>query len=319
MSVLEFSKTYKPFKYPWAVEASLEHDKIHWLETEVDLSPDVADFKNNLSPEELNLVTQILKLFTQSDTQVAHMYTHNLIPVFKNNEIQMMLISFASREIIHQRGYALLLETLNFPDSEFEAFLDYKAMADKIEFMNERSGDSHTERAISLARNIFSEGVSLFGSFVMLMNFQRYGKMRGMCEITRWSCLDEEKHVEGLTQLFRTYLEEHPKIVVDNFKKTIYDMARRINDMEEKFIDLAYEMGDVRGLAKEEVKQYIKYLIDRRLISMGLKGNFKVKDNPIPWFDEIMTSATHENFFEARVTEYTKGGMSGTWEEAWRV
>lgn len=88
-------------------------------------------------------------------------------------------------------------------------------------------------------------------------------------------------------------------------------------ELEDKFIDLAYELGEVKGLTKEEVKEYIKYLIDRRLISMGLKGNFGVKKNPLPWVDELVGTQVHENFFETAVTSYSKGGMSGTWEEAW--
>jgi ribonucleotide reductase beta subunit family protein with ferritin-like domain len=124
-------------------------------------------------------------------------------------------------------------------------------------------------------------------------------------------------HVEGLTKLFMIYLEEHPRIVNDDFKKCIYEMARKVYDLEEKFIDLAFEMGDVKGLRKDEVKEYIKYLIDRRLISMGLKGNFGVKDNPCAWFDTIMSSSDHTNFFEERVVEYSKNGMSGNWSEAW--
>ena len=124
-------------------------------------------------------------------------------------------------------------------------------------------------------------------------------------------------HCDGLMKLFREFCEEHPKIVTDEFKKTIYGYARQTFDLEEKFIDLAYEMGDVKGLTKEEVKEYIKYLIDRRLISMGLKGNFEVKINPIPWFDELLGTKEHANFFETNPTSYQLGGMNGMWGDAW--
>ena len=317
MSLTEPSKTYKPQKYEWAVKAAEDSENLHWIHNEIDFSADIADWKNNLTIPEKNLIHQILKLFTESDKTVASMYTQNLIPYFKNNEIQQMLISFAAREGIHQRAYAVLLETLNLPDTDFEAFLEYKQMADKIDFMNDNDPKSQTGRALSLAKNIFSEGVSLFGSFIMLLNFQRFGKMKGMNTVNRWSILDEQSHVEGLAKLFNTYLEEHPRIITDDFKKALYDMARKVYELEEKFIDLAFEMGDVAGLHKNEVKQYIRYLIDRRLISMGLRGNFLVKDNPCVWFDTIMSASDHTNFFEERVVEYSKNGMSGNWADAW--
>lgn len=317
MSVLEFSKTYHPFIYPWAVEIAEQSERLHWIHNETDFSPDIADWQNNLTKEELNLVHQVLRLFTQSDEQVASMYVNNLLPKFKNNEIQQMLLSFAAREGIHQRAYAAVLETLNLPDSDFEAFLDYSEMSNKIDFMNENDPKTQSGLGLSLAKNIFSEGVSLFGSFVMLLNFQRFGKMRAMCEIVRWSILDEEIHVDGLIKLFRTYLDEHPRIVNDEFKKTIYEMGRKTFELENLFIDLAFEMGDIKGLTKNEVKEYIKFLIDRRLISIGLKGNYGVKINPIPWFDEIMSASEHANFFESKVTDYSKGGLSGNWVDAW--
>lgn len=317
MSVLEVSKTYKPFKYAWAVEAAEQSERLHWLHEEVDFSQDVADWQNKLTPQDINLLHQILKLFTQSDTQVASMYTSNLIPVFKNNEIQQMLISFAAREGIHQRAYAALLETLNLPDTDFEAFLDYKEMFGKIEFMNDNNTSTQSGRALSLVKNIFSEGVSLFGSFIMLLNYQRRGKMLGMNTINRWSILDETCHVNGLILLFKEYINEHPRIVTNEFKTHVYDMARKISELEDQFIDLAYEMGDVEGLSKEDVKSYIKYLIDRRLITMGFKGNFGIKDNPLPWFDELMGTPEHANFFESRPTAYVKGGISGSWSDAW--
>lgn len=317
MSLTEPSKTYKPQQYEWAVKHAEQSENLHWIHNEIDFSSDVADWKNNLTAEEKNLVHQILRLFTESDKTVASMYTTNLIPYFKNNEIQQMLISFAAREGIHQRAYAALLETLNLPDSDFEAFLEYKEMASKIDFMNDNDPKTLNGRALSLAKNIFSEGVSLFGTFIILLNFQRRGKMKGMNTVNRWSILDEQCHTEGLIQLFKTYLEEHPRIVNDEFKKTIYEMARKVYELEDLFIDLAFKMGDVEGLTRLEVKQYIKYLIDRRLISMGLKGNFGVKDNPCEWFDVIMGASDHTNFFEERVVEYSKNGMSGNWGDIW--
>lgn len=185
MSILESSKTYKPFKYPFAMKEAEDHERIHWIHQEVDLSPDVKDWQNNLTPEQKNLFHQIMKLFTQSDVQVANNYIEFLLPTFKNNEIRNMLLSFAAREGIHQRAYAALVETLNLPDSDFEAFLDYTQMFDKIEFWKQNDTHTVTGKCLALVKNIFAEGVSLFGSFVMLLNFQRQGLMLGTNTLVR--------------------------------------------------------------------------------------------------------------------------------------
>jgi ribonucleoside-diphosphate reductase beta chain len=124
-------------------------------------------------------------------------------------------------------------------------------------------------------------------------------------------------HVEGNSKLFRSFCAEHGRIVDQDFKAEIYEMSRRAVELEDKFIDLAYEMGDIEGLSKEEVKQYIRYIADRRLLQLGLKTNFKVKENPLPWLEWVLNGADHTNFFENRVTEYEVAGLSGTWEEAY--
>jgi ribonucleoside-diphosphate reductase beta chain len=94
-------------------------------------------------------------------------------------------------------------------------------------------------------------------------------------------------------------------------------MAKKSVRLEDKFIDLAYEVGDMEGLGKEEVKQYIRYITDRRLLQLGLKPNFKVKENPLPWLEWVLNGADHTNFFEGRVTEYEVAGLNGSWHEAY--
>lgn len=312
MSLLESNTTYKPFKYPWAVEKAISHEKIHWGEWEASLQEDVSQWKSGkISPEEKNHILQILKLFTQSDVTVGTNYIEYYLPKFKNNEIRAMLTSFANREFVHQRSYALINDTLGLPEEEFSAFNDVKAMRDKLDFMQDIDVHSYQGLAKAVARSAMNEGMSLFSAFVMLLNYQRFGKMRGMCEIVEWSVRDETMHCDGMVQLFRTFCEEHPKIVTDDFKKDIYQMFRDAVKLEDKVIDLAFQMGDLEGLSAQEVKQYIRYIADRRLIQLGLKGNWKVKENPLPWLDWVLNGASHKNFFEGRVTDYNANGISG--------
>jgi len=316
--LMKFSETYKPFYYPWAVEITTRHEKAHWIEDELDLSEDVADWKSGrVTAEEKDYITNILRLFTQSDVAVGQNYYDQFIPKFKNNEVRNMLGSFAAREGIHQRAYALLNETLGLPASEYHAFLEYTEMVDKVEFMTEADPSTVRGLGLALAKSVFNEGVALFASFVMLLNFQRFGKMKGMGKVVEWSIRDESMHVEGNSKLFRSYCSEHPRIVDTEFKKEIYEMSRLAVELEDKFIDLAYKMGDIEGLSSEEVKQYIRYITDRRLLQLGLKPNFKVKDNPLPWLEWVLNGADHTNFFENRVTEYEVAGLTGTWDDAY--
>tara|TARA_R110000803_G_scaffold130241_7_gene197558 strand:+ start:9 stop:1055 length:1047 start_codon:yes stop_codon:yes gene_type:complete len=316
--LLEFSEAYKPFHYPWAVEITTRHEKAHWIEDELDLSEDVADWKGGkVTQIEKDYITNILRLFTQSDVAVGQNYYDQFIPKFKNNEIRNMLGSFAAREGIHQRAYALLNETLGLSDAEYHAFLDYSEMADKIDYMRKADTNSLRGLGLSLAKSVFNEGVALFASFVMLLNFQRFGKMKGMGKVVEWSIRDESIHVEGNSKLFKAFCKEHSRVVDDTFKKEIYEMSKDIVDLEDKFIDLAYEMGSIDGLEKSEVKEYIRYITDRRLLQLGMKPNFKVKDNPLPWLEWVLNGADHTNFFENRVTEYEVAGLEGSWDGAY--
>jgi ribonucleoside-diphosphate reductase beta chain len=186
-------------------------------------------------------------------------------------------------------------------------------MVDKIEFMRDNDVSTLHGLAKSMAQTCINEGMCLFSAFVMLLNYQRFGKMKGMCEVVEWSIRDETTHVEGMTKLFREFCLEHPKVVNDNFKKDIYSMMRTAVELEDKVIDLAYEMGDIEGLTAAEVKLYIRYIADRRLIQLGLKPNFKVKNNPLPWLDWIISGDSFKNFFEGTVTDYSAEGMTGEW------
>ena len=319
-SLLKFSETYKPFHYPWAVEITTRHEKVHWIEDELDLAEDVSDWKSGkVTESEKEYITNILRLFTQADVAVGQNYYDQLIPKFKNNEVRNMLGSFANREAIHQRAYALLNETLGLPPEEYHAFLEYSEMSDKIDFMMDSNTSTHKGLALAMAKSVMNEGIALFASFVMLLNFQRFGKMKGMGKVVEWSIRDESIHVEGIAKLFRQFCTEYPKIVDDEFKAAIYEMARLSVKLEDKFVQMTYKMGAPEGLNDTDVKTYIRYITDRRLLQLGLKPNFKVKDNPLPWLEWVLNGADHTNFFENRVTEYEVAGLSGTWDDAYEA
>jgi len=637
MSVVDKTEVYSPV-YHDIVEISKKHERSHWTEDEVKLQQDVEQWKTGkITEQEKLLITNILRLFTQSDMDVGGAYYDKLIPVLKNNDVRNMLGSFAAREAIHQRGYALLTDTLGFDQSFYHEFLEYSEMREKHEFFIEDIGKSYSELGKYIAKQVFMEGVSLFASFAILLNFDRIGKLPGMCDLNKWSIADESCfpgnveiltgrgwksfesyvhdggkvaqynsktkqvsfttpvnvidkpysgdlvefssvkspvsmvgtkdhdflynhlyrgktevkkvkfedfkphfrrriivagnksegrqhlspqervlialqadgtipkgasrdgsvcgyrrvsfsltkdrkkvrldrlckeagfnmsrenvegrevfyvdipveykatklfsdwvnledissawgmefveelmhwdghdaksdgsvvyyssvepsnvdvvqavcamsglrcsrkiqvdnrkdtykdvhrawiyldkepliptgcvnkefidfngrvycvtvpdgniiirhkgnvaitgncHSDGLAKLFRVFCEEHPRIVNDEFKRDIYESARQLVALEDKFIDKSFSIGGVEGLTPEEIKQYVRYVADYRLNQLGFKSNWNIKENPIPWIDWI-TGTTHGNFFEREVSEYSKANLSGTFE-----
>ncbi len=311
---------FKPFNYPWAYDAWLKHEQIHWLHSEVPMIEDVKDWKNRLTDSEKQFLTHIFRFFTQGDIDVAGGYVKNYLPYFPQPEIRMMLLGFAAREALHIAAYSHLIETLGLPETMYNQFLEYDAMRAKHDYVLDIAEQNTTKE--NTAKHIavfsaFTEGMQLFSSFIMLLNFPRNGTMKGMGQIVTWSIVDETMHTESMIKLFRTYIEENKEIWNDDLKGQLYTIAERMVQLEDKFIDLAFEMGEMTRLTKEDVKTYIRYIADRRLISLGLKGIFKVKKNPLPWVEEMVNSPVHGNFFENRVTDYAKGALSGSWEDVW--
>lgn len=310
--------TFKPFSYPWAYEAWLKHEQSHWLHTVVPMNEDVNDWNNKLTPEQKHFLTQIFRFFTQGDIDVAGAYVKNYLPFFPQPEIRMMLLGFAAREAVHIAAYSHLIETLGMPETTYSEFMEYAAMREKHDFFTTLSGQDERTIAQQIAAfSAFTEGMQLFSSFIMLLNFPRHGLMKGMGQLITWSIVDETQHTENMIKLFRTFIEENRHIWTDELKKQLYDIAEKMVELEDKFIDDAFVMGSMPDLTAADVKQYIRYIADRRLISLGLKGIFKVKKNNLPWVEMMINAPTHTNFFENRSTDYAKGALTGSWDQVW--
>ena len=309
---------FKPFSYPWAYDAWLKHEQSHWIHTEVPMLEDVKDWKKRLTSEEKTFLTNIFRFFTQGDIDVAGGYVNNYLPYFPQPEVRMMLCGFAAREALHVAAYSHLIETLGMPESTYNEFMQYEEMKAKHDFFAQIAGqDAQTIAQQIAAFSAFTEGMQLFSSFIMLLNFPRHGKMKGMGQIITWSIVDETMHAQSMIKMFRTFIEENRDIWNDELKSEIYKIAEKMVELEDKFIDLAFSIGPMEGLDGDDVKRYIRYIADRRLISLGLKGIFKVKKNPLPWVEEMVNAPIHTNFFENRATDYAKGALTGSWEDVW--
>ncbi len=316
MSLLDTRDYYKPFDNPWMFDYYSQQNQMHWFPEDVPLHNDVKDWKD-LGESEKNLLTQIFRLFTQSDVDVSSGYVDRYMKIFKKPEARMMMGAFNNMESIHQHAYSLLLDTVGMPEVEYKAFSEYEAMADKHEYVDSvrvTKGDKTSIAKALAIYSAFTEGLQLFSSFIILLNFPRFGKMKGMGQIITYSIRDESLHVEAMTKLFREFIQENIDIWTDDFKAEIYQACREMVDLEDRFLDLVFEQGDIVGLTKKEMRKYIRYIADRRLLQLGLKPNYNVKDNPLNWLDDVL-GVEHQNFFEGRATTYMKAGLRGNVEK----
>tara|TARA_R100000353_G_scaffold59403_2_gene47128 strand:- start:11232 stop:12224 length:993 start_codon:yes stop_codon:yes gene_type:complete len=312
MSLLKTREYYKPFDYPWMYDYYKLQNQMHWMPESVPLHTDVKDWQD-ITDKEKNLLTQIFRLFTQSDVDVASGYIDRYMKIFRKPEARMMMGSFANMEAIHQDAYSLLLDTVGMPEIEYKAFAEYEEMSDKHEYISDLKTVRSDKQSIAKTLAVYSaftEGLQLFSSFAILLNFPRFGKMKGMGQIVTYSIRDESMHVEAMTRLFREFIQENLDIWTDKFKKELYDICRHMVKLEDKFLDLVFDMGDIEGLTKKDMYAYNRYIADRRLLQLGLKTNFDQRENPLPWLDEV-TGVEHQNFFEGRATSYMKAGLRG--------
>lgn len=277
------------------------------------MESDIADYRFNVSEPEKNLVIQILRFFTQGDIEVNNNYNTRLIPCFPKPEIKMMLSAFAAMESVHVWAYSYLNDSLGLPEKEYRAFLDFESMRGKYQYLQTFDVRTVEDLAINLAVfGGFMEGVSLFSSFAILMNFPRLGKLKGVGQIVTWSIRDETLHSRGVCQLFRDYISENRQLWTPELRAKLTEACREMVRLEDAFIDTCFDMGPVPGLSAQQVKEYIRYTADRKLNDLGLDAVYHVQ-NPLNWLDVMVNAKEHANFFESRATEYAKGSVVADW------
>lgn len=318
-SLLSPRATYAPFEYQQAYTYWELQQQSHWLHTEINMASDVSDWKQNLTDTEKQVIGQVLKGFTQSEVFIQEYWSQMVAKWFKKPEIQMMSAAFASMESVHAVSYAYLNQSLGLED--FTAFLHEPTAKAKIDRLITTKGKSKEEIAKSLAIfSAFNEGVSLFSSFAILLNFSRFNKLKGVGQIIAFSIKDESLHSEAGCWLFRTLIAESPEIWTDELKKEIYDAARTTVELEDNFIDKAFELGPIEGMDPQDLKMFIRHRANTKLQDLGLTSNWKNINKEalarLEWFDTLSAGVSHADFFASRVDSYSKGNISfkGIWD-----
>jgi ribonucleoside-diphosphate reductase beta chain len=325
---------FKPFEFPvYYTEGWLKQAQAFWLHTEIPMQMDVKDWNENLSESEKHLVGNILLGFAQTECAVSDYWTGMVTKWFPKHEIRQMAMMFGSQETIHATAYSYLNETLGLDD--FSAFLHEPAVAEKFELLTQTSADwtptdldtNHKAR-IEVARSLaifsaFSEGVSLYSSFAVLYSFQMRNLLKGIGQQMKWSVRDESLHSRMGCQLFRHMCEEFPELL-DEAKSSIYEAAKLIIDLEHKFIDKMFELGDLENLKKDDLKHFIIQRVNEKLGELGynpipggddyFEYNKKKAEN-LDWFYHLTGGTTHTDFFAMRPTDYSKAGEGEDWSD----
>ena len=300
---------YKPFEYQDAFNFYKDQHRAHWLADEVPLASDLNDWKLKLTEPEKNLIGNILKSFAQTEVHVNDYWSTKVSIWFPKPEIQAMARVFADFESIHAEAYARLNEELGLDD--FQAFLEDETSKNKIERLIEVPGTTIEEKAVSLAIfSAFTEGVNLFSSFAILMSFQLRNLMKGTGQIVEWSVRDESLHSKAGCWLFRKLLEEQSELNTAELRNKVIEACELSVQLEFDFIEKAFEMGDIEGLNKEQLKTFIKARANEKILELGYQAIYN-DINPallkqMEWFGHLTSGKTHQDFFAGRVTSYAK-------------
>lgn len=317
-NLLKTRVTYSPFEYNEAYDYFLKQQMAHWLFLEIQMGADIDDWKLKLSETDRHVIGSILKGFTQTEIFIQDYWSNKVANWFKKPEIQMMANTFAGFEAIHAAGYSYLEESLGIQN--YEAFLHEPTAKAKIDRLIETKGKSKREIALSLAIfSAFNEGVNLFSSFAVLMSFAQRNMLKGLGQIVAWSVKDESLHSEAGCWLFRTLIKENPELLDDSLKKEIYEAARITVQLEDDFIDRAFEQGELPNLSKVDLKNYIRHRANTKLQDLGLKSNWKNIDKEslerMEWFSVLSGGVELQDFFAQKVSAYSKGlaDFEGIW------
>ena len=322
MGLFDLRIPYKPFEYPdYYTEGWLKQAQAFWLHTEIPMSGDVKDWNENMTKEEKHLVGNILLGFAQTECAVSDYWTQKVVGWFPKHEIQQMAMMFGSQETVHAVAYSYLNETLKLED--YEAFLHEPATADRFDNLVAYTGTSTVGIGTSLAIfSAFAEGVSLYSAFAVLYSFQLRNLLKGIGQQMKWSVRDESLHSKMGCQLFRHMCEEDSSLL-NECRNDIVKAAETMVELEEKYIDKMFEMGDIEGIKSYDLKQFIKKRTNEKLMELGYidLGSYlsydKAAAGNLDWFYHLTGGVTHTDFFAIRPTDYSKANEGEDFEDIW--
>lgn len=312
-----------PFKYKWAWEKYLSSCANHWMPQEVNMTRDIALWKdpNGLSEDERRIVKRNLGFFVTADSLAANnivlgTYRHITAP-----ECRQFMLRQAFEEAIHTHAYQYIVESLGLDEGEiFSAYHEIKSIRDKDEFLlpfievimdpQFKTGTPQTDQTLLKSLIVFAclmEGLFFYVGFTQILALGRQNKMTGAAEQYQYILRDESMHCNFGIDLINQLKLENPQLWTPEFKMEIRSLFEQAVDLEYRYAEDTMPRG-VLGMNASMFKGYLRYIANRRATQIGLEAMFPNEENPFPWMSEMIDLKKERNFFETRVIEYQSGG-----------
>jgi ribonucleoside-diphosphate reductase beta chain len=312
-----------PFKYKWAWEKYLATCANHWMPQEVNMTRDIALWKdpNGLTEDERRLVKRNLGFFVTADSLAANNITLGTYRHITAPECRQFLLRQAFEEAIHTHAYQYITESLGLDESEiFNAYNEVQSIRDKDEFLipfihaimdpHFKTGTQETDQTLLKSLIVFAclmEGLFFYVGFTQILALGRQNKMTGAAEQYQYILRDESMHCNFGIDLINQIKLENPQLWTAEFKAEINELFLKAVELEYRYAEDTMPRG-VLGLNASMFKGYLRYIANRRATQIGLEALFPNEENPFPWMSEMIDLKKERNFFETRVIEYQSGG-----------
>jgi ribonucleoside-diphosphate reductase beta chain len=312
-----------PFKYDWAWQKYIDGCANHWMPQEVNMTADVATWKNpeGLTDDERRIVERSLGYFSTADSLVANNLVLGIYRLITNPECRQYLLRQAFEEAIHTHAYQYCIESLGMDEGAvFNMYREVPSVAKKATW-----SISHThilsdptfatgtpEADQQLLRNLIgfyavTEGIFFYCGFTQILSMGRRNKMTGVAEQFQYILRDESMHLNFGIDVINQIKLENPHLWTPEFKEEVTQMILEGTALEIEYARDTMPRG-VLGMNAAMMEEYLHFIANRRLTQLGLVEQFPGVQNPFPWMSEIMDLRKEKNFFETRVIEYQTGG-----------
>ena len=312
-----------PFKYDWAWQKYLDGCANHWMPQEINMTPDVALWKdeNGLSEDERKIVMRSLGFFSTADSLVANNLVLSLYRHITNPECRQYLLRQSFEEAIHTHAYQYVIQSLGMDEAElFNMYREVPSVARKASWAlnftkeldnpNFKTGDVEGDK--TLLRNLIAfycvlEGIFFYCGFTQILSMGRRNKMTGTSEQFQYILRDESMHLNFGIDMINQIKLENPHLWDEEMQDQAAGMILQGMELEIEYARDTMPRG-VLGMNASMMEEYLNYIANRRLVQLGLPEEFPTSENPFPWMSEIMDLRKEKNFFETRVIEYQTGG-----------
>ena len=312
-----------PFKYDWAWQKYLDGSANHWMPQEINMTADVALWKdkNGLTEDERRIVMRNLGFFSTADSLVANNIVLSVYKHITNPECRQYLLRQALEEAIHTHAYQYVIESLGMDEGEiFNMYKEIPSVAKKAAWalpftqsLSDQSFETGTvENDKILLRNLIAfycvlEGIFFYCGFTQILSMGNRNKMTGTAEQFQYILRDESMHVNFGIDMINQIKLENPHLWDEEMQKQAETMILQGTQLEIEYAQDTMPKG-ILGMNSEMMAEYLHFIANRRLTQIGLNEAFPNASNPFPWMSEIMDLRKEKNFFETRVIEYQTGG-----------